>query len=196
MGLNLALKIIVGSTREGRRADQVLPWLVDRAKNHGAFDVDVLDLRTYPLPMFGEPAGERRSVVDAWNRVVGEGGVYVMLTPEYNHSVPGVLKNAIDCVRTQPGFRNKPAGFVGYSAGRVGGARAVEHLAHIVIEAEVVPLRNSVLVAQVQDAFADGEPTGPGTDAALRILLDDLAWWGNALRHARDNGELPPAGKR
>jgi NAD(P)H-dependent FMN reductase len=107
-----------------------------------------------------------------------------------------VLKNAIDSVFMSSGFRNKPAGFLGYAGGIVGGSRAVEHLAAIAVEAEMVPLRNAVLLAQVHGAFVDGRPANPVTDGALTILLDDLAWWGDALRTARAAGELPPANRR
>jgi len=198
----IRLAIIVGSTREGRACDRFLPWLADRARNHGAFSVRVLDLRYWNLPMFQETtatirAGYSTPEVRRWNEEVAAGDAYLFVTPEYNHSVPGVLKNAIDSVIASNGFRNKPAGFVGYSAGIVGGARAVEHLAAVAIEAELVPLRNSVLLAQVGRAFGeDGWPVNPATDAALAILLDDLAWWGGALRQARSGGELPPAGRR
>ncbi|MBI4207719.1 MAG: NAD(P)H-dependent oxidoreductase, partial [Betaproteobacteria bacterium] len=132
-----------------------------------------------------------------WNDEVAAADAYLLVTPEYNHSVPGVLKNAIDNVFASRGFRNKPMGFIGYSAGIIGGARAVEHLAAIAIEAEAAPLRNTVLLAQVRQAFdEDGWPVNPATDAALAILLDDLAWWGDALRRARAAGELPPASRR
>jgi NAD(P)H-dependent FMN reductase len=202
----LELKIIVGSTREGRAADLVLPWLVDRAEGRGAFSAEVLDLRDWPLPMFqetyavfGSTDGSAYStpLVHRWNQVIAGGEAFLFLTPEYNHSVPAVLKNAVDCVFGSFGFRNKVAGFVGYSGGLVGGARAVEHLAHIAIEAELVPLRNAVLVSQVHRAFAnDGRPRNPLTDDSLMLLLDDLAWWGDALRRARQAGELPPASAR
>ncbi len=116
-----------------------------------------------------------------------------MITPEYNHSVSGVLKNAIDSVFVSFAFRNKPALFVGYSGGIVGGARAVEQLALIAIEAELVPLRNTVLVAEVTKAFgADGEPVSPMSDIAMDVALDDLAWWSRATMHARAEGELTP----
>jgi NAD(P)H-dependent FMN reductase len=198
----LELKILVGSTRPGRAADLVLPWLVDRSTAHGAFVVDVLDLRDWPLPMFGEMhegvigvggGGNSDAIVQHWNSTVAAGDAFLFLRPEYNHSVPAVLKNAIDSVFGGSGFRNKAAGFVGYSAGPVGGARAVEHLAHIAIEAELVPLRNATLIGQVHQAFGDnGRPRGPRYDDRLTVLLDDLAWWGDALRRARDAGELPP----
>ena len=198
----LELKVLVGSTRAGRAADLVLPWLVDRSRAHGAFAVEVLDLRDWPLPMFGEThegamggagGGDSDAVVRRWNSTVASGDAYLFLTPEYNHSIPAVLKNAIDSVSGSFGFRNKAAGFVGYSAGLIGGARAVEHLAHIAIEAELVPLRNATLVAQVHKAFGDdARPRDPRSDGRLTVLLDDLAWWGDALRRARAAGELPP----
>jgi NAD(P)H-dependent FMN reductase len=121
----------------------------------------------------------------------------LFITPEYNHSIPAVLKNAIDSVFVSFAFRNKPAAFIGYSGGAVGGARAVEHLAHIAIEAEMAPLRNTVLIAEIAEAFApDGTPTNPLTNAALDIVLEDLAWWSAALKRARGEGQLKPGAFR
>ncbi|HEY9302980.1 MAG TPA: NAD(P)H-dependent oxidoreductase, partial [Mycobacterium sp.] len=92
---------------------------------------------------------------------------------------------------------NKPAGVVAYSAGRVGGARAVEHLVLIAVEAELVPLRNTVLIPAVYDAFdGAGASTDPRLDTSLAILLDDLAWWAELLRFGRERGALPHAGAR
>ena len=93
-------------------------------------------------------------------------------------------------------FRNKPAAFVGYSIGIAAGTRAVEHLALVAIEVELVPLRNTVLIPKVQQAFANGEPVNPETEVALSILLDDLAWWASVLKQARAGGQLPPASVR
>jgi NAD(P)H-dependent FMN reductase len=196
------LQIIVGSTREGRAAEPVAKWVAKRAEAHGGFDVEVLDLRDWPLPMFAETfatIGDRNDptysdpIVKAWNAKIREGDAYLFITPEYNHSISGVLKNAIDNVFVSFAFRNKVAAFVGYSGGPVGGARAVEHLAHIMIEVEVVPLKQSVLVGGVGGAFgADGEPTNPISDIALGITLDDLAWWSAALEPARAAGMLRP----
>jgi NAD(P)H-dependent FMN reductase len=199
----LKLQVIIGSTRPERAAERVAPWVVQRARAHREFDVEVLDLRDWPLPMFsenrqtlGDPADPTYStpVVRRWNRKIAEGDAYLFITPEYTHSVPGVLKNAIDSVFASFAFRNKPAGFVGYSSGIGAGIRAVEHLAMIAIEAEMVPLRNTVLVAQVAGAFNDrGTPTNPMTEAATGILLEDLAWWTRVLQRARAEGQLPPA---
>jgi NAD(P)H-dependent FMN reductase len=199
------LKVIIGSTRAGRAADLVAPWIIGRAKLHDAFDVDVLDLRDWPLPMFAETIqtiGDfanptySEPIVKQWNLRIKQGDAFLFITPEYNHSVPGVLKNAIDNVFASFAFRNKPAAFVGYSAGRAAGVRAIEHLADVVLEAEMVPLRNSVLIPEVHAAFEGAKPRDPIASVSLAILLDDLAWWGNMLCQARANGELPPGGVR
>jgi NAD(P)H-dependent FMN reductase len=202
----LELKVIVGSTRPCRAADRVLQWLSDRARSDGRFAVDVLDLRDWNLPMFaesqatiGDPQDPSYSnpAVRQWNHTIWMGDAYLFLTPEYNHSIPGALKNALDTVFVSDALRNKPAGVVAYSAGRVGGARAVEHLALIAVEAELVPLRNAVLIPTVYDAFdAAGELTDPRLDTGLAILLDDLAWWAELLRSGRERGALPPVGAR
>jgi len=199
------LQIVVGSTREGRHADAVLRWLVPVVKAHGAFEAEVLDLREWPLPLFQETLatiGDFRNptysqpIVKQWNLKIGEGDAYLFVTSEYNHSVPGALKNAIDSVFLSFGFRHKPAGFVGYSIGVSAGVRAVEHLAQIGFEAEMHALRDSVLIPFVQDAFgADGAPVSPALGAAATILLDDLAWWSKVLGPARTT-QLPPGNFR
>ena len=198
----LNLEIIVGSVRPGRAADLFLPWLVDRAERHGRFAVRLLDLRDWDLPMFQE-SGEMMAtgrfsspVVERWNEEIAAGEAYLFVFPEYNHSIPGVLKNAVDYA-LGTGLRNKPAGFVAYSGGSIAGARAVEHMVGITVEREMAPLRNAVLLGQVGRAFGgDGLPADPMTEHALAVLLDDLAWWGGALRRARAAGELPPARSR
>jgi NAD(P)H-dependent FMN reductase len=122
----LNLKIIIGSTRPGRAAGQVIPWMVSASRQHGGFGVDVLDLRDWELPLFGETfatVGDPRNpafsvpAVKRWNEKIAEGDAYLFITPEYNHSVPAVLKNAIDSVFATFAFRTKPAACVAYSGG-------------------------------------------------------------------------------
>ena len=198
----LELQIVVGSIRPGRAADRFLPWLLDRAERHDRFAVRLLDLRDWDLPFFQEPTesmlGGRFTtpVVQRWNEVIAGGDAYLFVFPEYNHSVPAVLKNAFDYALGAR-LRNKPAGFVAYSGGPIAGARAVEHMVGITVEREMAPLRNAVLLGGVGRAFGDdGLPADPMTDHALSILLDDLAWWGDALRRARRAGQLPPPRQR
>ena len=104
-----------------------------------------------------------------------------------------MLKNGIDTVFGSYAFRSKPAGTVAYSGGRIAGARAVEHLALIAVETEMVPLRNAVLIPTVTQTFnPDGSPRDPSTEAAAYVLFDDLAWWADALHQARSRDELAP----
>jgi len=194
--------VIVGSTRPGRAADLVLPWVIARARAHDGFDTEVADLRDWPLPIFAEHAGTigdlsdptySEPIVRAWNKKVKQADAFIVVTPEYNHSIPGGLKNAIDSVWLSFGFRNKPVAAVGYSGSIGGGMRAIEHLAHVFIEVEAVPLRNTVVIPFVRTAFGDnGEPVNPETDIRLQVMLEDLAWWSSALEKARAAGELLP----
>lgn len=194
--------MIVASTRPTRSADHVAPWVARKAGEHEAFDVEVLDLREWPLPFFqehfgslGDPADPSYSdpAVKRWVGKIAEADAYLVVTPEYNRSVPATLKNAFDSVFASSAFRNKPIAAVGYSTGVGGGSRAVEHLAHIAIAAEMAPMRSSLVVPSVLSAFADGEPRDPMTAISLDVLLDDLAWWSSTLRRARDEGQLPLA---
>ncbi len=194
--------VIVGSTRPGRAADLVLPWVIAQARAHDGFDTEVADLRDWPLPIFAEHMGTigdisdpaySEPIVRAWNKKVRQADAFIVVTPEYNHSIPGGLKNAIDSVWLSYAFRNKPVAAVGYSGSIGGGMRAIEHLAHVFIEVEAVPLRNTVVIPFVRTAFGDnGEPVNPETGIRLQVMLDDLAWWSSALEKARAAGELLP----
>jgi NAD(P)H-dependent FMN reductase len=197
------LKIIIGTTRPTRAADLVHPWVVEQARAHGAFDTEVLDLRDWPLPLFQEHMGSigdftdptySEPIVRQWNHKIKEADAVLVITAEYLHSVPGVLKNALDSIFVSFALRNKPIAAVGYSGGVAAGTRAVEHLMAIAIEAEMVPLRQTVLIPNVNDAFGDaGVPNDPATNVALSVMLDDLAWWSALLANGRAQGELPPA---
>jgi NAD(P)H-dependent FMN reductase len=200
------LQIIVGSTRPTRSSDLVVPWVVSRASAHKDFDVEEIDLRDWDLPFFGEHMGTigdfsdptySEPLVKAWNNKIKEGDAYVIVTPEYNHSIPGVLKNAIDSLFLSFALRNKPIAAVAYSGSIGAGIRAIEHLAQIVIEAEAVPLRNTVVIPYVTTAFDEhGEAKDPAANVSLDVMLDDLAWWALALKTARSAGELIPGGLR
>jgi NAD(P)H-dependent FMN reductase len=201
-GGKMKLQIIVGSTRPGRAADKVLPWISGRAAEHDAFETEVIDLRDWPLPMFAEHPGSigdprdpsySDEIVRRWNKKIAEADAYLFITPEYNHTIPGELKNAIDSVFLSFAFRNKPMTAAGYSGGVGGAIRAIEHLAQVAVEVEAVPLRSVVVLPYVDKAFtADGEPADPVTELSLQIALEDLAWWARALHDARDAGELLP----
>ncbi len=196
------LLVIMGSTRPTRAADRIVPWVLSQAQAHGGFEVELVDLRDWPLPFFAEHFGTIGDMADptyseplvrAWNKKVKAADAFLVVTPEYNHSVPAALKNAIDSVWLSFGFRNKPVAALGYSAGIGGGIRSIEHLAQMFVEADAVPLRNATVIPFVNDAFDEqGSPVNPMTAASLTITLDDLAWWSTVLEKARAEGELVP----
>jgi NAD(P)H-dependent FMN reductase len=200
------LQIIIGSTRSGRNAEPVCNWCAPIAQAHGAFEVEVLDLRDWPLPFFQETiatVGDFSNptysdpLVKRWNDKIKQADAYIIVTPEYNRSIPGVLKNAIDSVFFSFNFRHKPVAFVGYSLGATAGARAVEHLTQIMAETEAVPVRTATLVPFAPTAFDEqGQPTSPMLNVTLSVMLDDLAWLAGALKTARMAGEQAPAGLR
>lgn len=121
----------------------------------------------------------------------------LIVTPEYLHSIPGTLKNALDSVFVSWALRNRPLAVVGYSNGIAAGVRAVEHPMAVAIESEMVPLRDTVLIPKVETAFDNqGAPVDPMTDIAMTVMLDDLEWWGSLLAKGRAEGELAPGGMR
>jgi NAD(P)H-dependent FMN reductase len=202
----LKLQVIIGSTRAGRNADPVLRWAMPVIKAHDVFQVETLDLRDWPLPFFQETIATvgdfanptySEPIVKRWNEKLREADAYVILSPEYNRSVPAVLKNAIDSVFFSFAFRHKPVAFISYSLGATAGARAVEHLSQIMLETDAVPVRTATLIPAIQTAFdVTGKPTVPGLDVTLDVMLQDLAWFGMALQAARSAGQPPPAAIR
>jgi NAD(P)H-dependent FMN reductase len=139
-------------------------------------------------PTFSDP------LVKRWNDKIKEADAFVIVTAEYNHGIPAVLKNAIDTVFLTFGFRHKPVAFVGYSSGVAAGVRAVEQLNQVMIETEAIPVRVQTIIPFVTEAFdASGNPINPMIEAGMNVMLDDLAWLAKPLKAARAEGQLPPA---
>ena len=196
----MLVQVIVGSSRAERQVGDLPGWAADRLVGEGHFDeVEVLDLQQWALPMFDESQGSVRldppygaAAVRKWNATIAHADAYLVITPEYNHSYPGVLKNAIDSVYGSFAFRHKPIGFVGYSNGPIGASRAVEHLLPVAVELEMVPMRNTVLIRNFDTGAAAGRPADPLSHVALDILADDLAWWARLLEQGRREGQHDP----
>lgn len=202
----IRLKVIVGSRRPNRSADLVVPWIERRVVDRGTFDVDLLDLKDWNLPLFQEHPGSigdmndpvySQPIVREWNHKIREAEALLIVTPEYLHGMPGLLKNALDNVFLSFAFRNKPVAAVSYSTGIAGGSRALENLAHVALEAEMILLRNTVIIPFVDTAFdTSGSPANPMTDAAATVMLEDLEWWSRVMTDARASGQLPPGSAR
>ena len=183
--------IVISTTREGRFGDKPAAWIRDHAAARGDLEVEIVDLRDYPMAFFDEPAPPlymppKDVAALRWGRKVAELDGFIFVTAEYNRGPPAALKNALDYAYTE--FNRKPAAFVGY--GGVGGARAVEQLRLTSIELQMAPTRSGVHIGggdfigmlMQGKTFADM----PHLDPTAVVMLDELVWWVNALKAARD----------
>ena len=188
----LKIAVIVGSVRPARQGDKPAKWIAELAKQTGDFDVEVVDLVDYPLPLFDAPASDvwmptPNAIAAKWQAKLSEFDGYIVVTAEYNRSVPGALKNAIDWAYKP--FIKKAVAFVGY--GSVGGARAVEHLRNIVVELQAAPVRHAVHIGGADFmAVMFGQKTWddilPTYVPFTKDLFDNLRWWTAATKAARE----------
>jgi NAD(P)H-dependent FMN reductase len=191
---SLRLAVVSGSTRPGRRAAQVAEWTRARAAEllGDQARVQLLDLAEIDLPLLDEPEpaaiGEyRHEHTRRWAALVAPFDAFVFVAPEYNHSMPSALKNAIDFLFAE--WNDKAAGFVTY--GLTGGTRAAEHLRQVLAEVQVACVRSQVALSLHTDfVLTDGISTGTfapaeHNDAQLKRMLDELVRWGGALRTLR-----------
>jgi NAD(P)H-dependent FMN reductase len=179
------IAIIIGTTRAARFGEKPARWILDLAKKRSDMEFELVDLRDYDLPLFDEmssnlwmPSKDPRAL--KWQEKVGSFDGYIMVTAEYNRSLPASLKNALDQAYKE--WVRKPLAAVGY--GGVGAARAVEHLRLIGIELQMVPLRNAVHIGGGE--IRKVHPMGGNAPMAeieellkpsAEAMLDELAWW-------------------
>jgi NAD(P)H-dependent FMN reductase len=183
--------IVLSTTREGRFADKPAQWISAIAAQRKDVAFELVDLRDYPIPMYDQPvspayAPVQNDAAQAFARKVGSLDGFLFVTAEYNHSVPAVLKNALDHVALE--WRNKPAAFLGY--GGTGGARAVEQLRLIAIELGLAPTRAAVHIGMEPylGVWKEGKSFDdyPYLVSTATPMLDELAWYAKALKIARD----------
>lgn len=183
------LHIIIGSTREKRIGATVAAWAHRRAQEKG-LDTELVDLRDWPLPFYNEVAGPKDlkgnysvDIAKQWAKKVGEADGFLIVTAEYNHGYPAVLKNALDYVYEE--WNGKPVAFVGYG-GIAAGARSVEQLRTVAIELQMVPLRSAVHIPFVSRAFdAQGNAADERMNANLDATIADLDAWATKLKSLR-----------
>jgi NAD(P)H-dependent FMN reductase len=179
--------IILGSTRPNRNGEQVARWVYDIASRRSDAEFELVDLRDYPLPHLDEPLppamGQYQNEhTRQWAEKIASFDGFVIVTPEYNHSTSGVLKNAIDYLFAE--WNNKAVGFVSY--GGVGGARAAEHLRLIAGELQMADVRQQVALSLLTEFenFSVFKPNDYNL-AALDTLLDQVVAWSAALAPLR-----------
>lgn len=183
--------IIISSTRPNRFADRPTKWIHDLAAKRGRMDLDILDLRDYPMPFFEETASplwapSKNEIAIRWQKKVDEKDGYIVVAAEYNRGPTAAIKNAFDYA--YPQWNKKPIAFVGY--GTTGGARAIEQLRTQAIELQMAPIRHAVHIQ-----WAVMEPVMQGLKSlddfpflaqAGSDMLDMFEWWVNALKRARE----------
>lgn len=195
----LKIAVIISSTRPTRFGDKPAQWIAEKINERAELSAEIVDLRDFDLPFFDEmasnawmPSANQNAV--KWQNKVSEFDGYVFVTAEYNRSITGALKNALDQAYTN--WNKKPFGAVGY--GSVGGTRAVEHLRTIGVELQMVSTRSAVHIGGAD--FAAVHPAFGGTKAISEIeasignsakdMLDQLIWWGTATKAAREEDSL------
>lgn len=183
----IKIAIIVGSTRPGRKADAVAKWVYEVAQQRGDAACELVDIRDYDLPLLDEkvPPSMGQYFNDhtkRWAAKIAEFDAFVFVTPEYNHGIPGALKNAIDFLYAE--WNNKAAGFVSY--GSAGGARAVEQLRLVMAELQIADVRAQLMLQLATDfeKYATFKPTEQHAKI-LHGMLDQLVAWGTALATVR-----------
>lgn len=189
----LKIAVVISSTRETRFADKPASWIFDLASKRDDMEVELVDIRDFDLPFFNEaasnlwmPSTDERA--KKWQEKIGEFDGFIFVVAEYNRSITGALKNAIDQAYLE--WNKKPAAYFGY--GSVGAARAIEHLRLINIETQMAPVRAGVHIGGSD--FFKIHPLGSNDDISTieagilpsaNEMLEQLAWWGNALKDAR-----------
>jgi len=186
------LTIIVGSTRPGRAGAPIAQWFAARAKDHGGFDVNVVDLAELGLPLLDEPNHPRlrnytQQHTKDWSAIVDAADAIVFVTPEYNYGYPASVKNAIDYLNHE--WRDKPVGFVSYG-GVAAGTRAVQQLKQVVTTLRMLPVFESVNIPFHSKLLGSDGVFHPseGLDGAADAMLDELVRTEAALRPLRKPG--------
>ncbi|MEN9560749.1 MAG: hypothetical protein RIQ56_22 [Candidatus Parcubacteria bacterium] len=193
MEQSLAVKVILGSTRPSRFSDKPGKWIVDLANQRKDMKAELLDLRNFSLPLYNEPTSPS-SVKDGmyaneearrFAKEIAAADAFILVSPEYNHGISGVLKNALDTVYAE--WNNKPVGFVSY--GSVGGARVVEHLRDVSAELQMASVRTAVhIMAPWTLSDEKGELKAGVLDQYVRsaeTMLGQLSLWAKAMKSIR-----------
>jgi len=183
----LKVAIIMGSTRPERNGEAVARWVLDLAEKRGDAAFELIDLRDFNLPLLDEPIPPSmgrysQPHTQAWADKIDPFDAFVFVTPEYNHSTSGALKNAIDFLSAE--WHDKVAGFVGY--GSAGGTRAVEHLRLIMAELQIATVRAQVMLS-LSDDFENFSTFKPRAHQAkaVKTMIDQTLAWGGALQGLR-----------
>lgn len=193
MDEKIKIKVVLGSTREKRFGEKPAKWIHEEIQKLDGVEAELLDLRDYPMPFFndsitpGAAKGKYSNVTaEEFAKKIAEGDAFIIVTPEYNHGYPAVLKNALDYIYYE--WNKKPIGFVSY--GGVGGARSVEQLRQVAVELQMAPIRSAVHISAFWTLVDEkGNLKTDTLEEKAKNMLSQLLWWARALKAARERDQ-------
>lgn len=180
----LFIPILLGSAREGRESEKAAKFVLEEARKYGKFDTEFIDVRDY----VGEncrTAAMPQEKSKKWSEIMRRADGLIVVSPEYNHGYPGELKLMLDEIYEE--YNRKPLAICGVSIGALGGARMVEVLRTAAIELQMVPVRSAVYFSNIRDLFNNkGEIQDESLIERLKTLFEELSWYAEALKKARE----------
>lgn len=189
--MSLNIVVVLGSVREGRRSEAPAKLVVERVKQAG-HTCELVDFKELPLPFYNSPTvpvvyfktGYPNENAQKWSNIAKNADAFIIVSPEYNHGYPAVLKNALDWLYLE--FEKKPFGLVGVSDGSTGGARMIENLRPVIQNYNAMSIRETVMVGPVDKYFSvDGNLLDESLNKRIDGLISSLTWWGETLKLAR-----------
>ena len=184
----MKLQVIFASTREGRQGFPIAEWVLERARAHGKFEPELVDLREVNLPLFDEPHHPRlrqyqHPHTKSWSAIVAAADAFVFVTPEYNYGMPPALLNAIDYLFAEWAY--KPASIVSYG-GVSGGTRSAQMTRQMLTGLKVMPLPEGVSIPFFSKMISEGRfAAGELQEKSAVAMLDELGRWAVALATLR-----------
>lgn len=185
----IRIAIIIGSTRPNRNGEAVGKWVYELSRKREDAEFELVDLKDIDLPLLDEPYPPSlnkytKDHTKEWAEIIARFDAFVFVTAEYNHGIPGALKNAIDFIYAE--WNNKVAGFVSY--GSALGVRSVEQLRLVMAEMQVATVREQVMLSLYTD-FENMSVFKPAPlhEGKLKTLLEQLISWGSALKKVRES---------
>jgi NAD(P)H-dependent FMN reductase len=184
------IPIILGSTRRDRQSIKVARFILSRLQKRPSVKTELLDLAEYDFPIMEERLHNRTDPpprLQEFADKIGDSDSFIIVTPEYNHGYPGVLKNALDYL--YPEYERKPVGIATVSAGGFGGIRCLEQLRSVLLAMGALPIPGDFPVSRIHDSFNDaGEPADPSYEKRAAGFLDELLWYTEAIADRKAKG--------
>ncbi len=181
------IPIILGSTRRGRQSPKAAKFVLNRMKNNGQIDSEILDLLEYNFPIMEERLSKRDDPpprLKEFGEKINRADAIVIVTPEYNNGYPGVLKNSLDYLL--PEYKRKPIGIVTVSAGGFGGLNCLAQLRLVTLGMGAFPIPTSLPISRVQDTFEeDGTSKDPSYEKRADSFVAEVVWFAEAISNQK-----------